>query len=183
MAGGIDDETKWADRVFRRGNQKSALLRSVIARAAKRRDDLDKAVVMIRPDSGDHDPVAGMARLEGPAILFAGLTGFEHGSRDRLEFVRPTVLDRLVGAAPFEAGKQFREGDRNDRPLDVFFVPAIGIAKPPIDPGIAIGRKMESAMTGGRMADDPLCKDRGALRGSPGRIRAGVYFAAAESMA
>ncbi len=115
-----------------------------------------------------------MQRLEGPAILLAGLAGLQNGSEDRLPGVRPGVLQGLLGTSPFEPGEQVREGDRNDRPFGVFLVPAVLFPEPGVDAGIAGAREMETAMSGCRMADDALGKDRRALRGSPRRIGAGA---------
>ncbi|WP_245454764.1 hypothetical protein [Mesorhizobium sp. M3A.F.Ca.ET.080.04.2.1] len=180
MMVGVDDEAEPADFVFVTGDKETALFGADTAPAARCGDALDKALLLLRRDRRNHDPIGCMLPLEGAAVLLARLARSQNGAEDRFPDIGPGVLDGSLGAAPLECREEMRKGDGYDRPLGVLLVPSARRTQHRMHLAVPLGRQLETAMASGRMGRDALGIEGSALRHTPGRIGAAADLAAAE---
>src|SRR3954462_9566413 len=113
----IDHEAEATDVILAGGDEDAAPLSPGPALPAERRNDLDKAALVLGRDGGHNNPVPCMRVVEGAAILFAGLAWLEGRAKDRLPGVGPAVFDRSLGTTAFERREEVRKGDRHERPF------------------------------------------------------------------
>src|SRR5690606_12751325 len=141
----IDDEAEPADIVFSNRDEEAALLGASIAFPAWRGDAFHKTLYLFRCDCRNYDPVVGMLGLEGAAILCMRFTWCKVRASDRLARIGNAVLHVALGMATLKRCEEMREGEGDDCPFGILFVPSTGGTQQRRNFAVPFRRELEPA--------------------------------------